>query len=106
MSLHVKKNDTVLVIAGKDKGKRGKVLRVDRSTSRAIVEKVNFIKKHMKANPGRNIKGGIAEREAPIHISNLMIVCGQCGDPVRVARTRLQDGRSARKCPKCGTTLS
>src|SRR5882724_481381 len=103
MSLHVRKDDMVLVIAGK-RGKerpRGKVLRVYPAKMRAIVEGVNFIKKHTKPNPSKNIKGGIVEREAPIHVSNLMIICPECNKPVRVARKVLEDGKKHRVCRKC-----
>ncbi|MBI3448481.1 MAG: 50S ribosomal protein L24 [Acidobacteria bacterium] len=103
MSLHVRKDDMVLVIAGK-RGKerpRGKVLRVYPAKMRAIVEGVNFIKKHTKPNPSKNIKGGIVEREAPIHVSNLMVICPECSKPVRVARKMLEDGKRHRVCRKC-----
>jgi large subunit ribosomal protein L24 len=99
MSLFVRKNDTVLVIAGKQRT-RGKVLRVNPGTKKAIVEGVNFIKRHTKPNPSRNIKGGIVEREAPIHISNLMVVCPECDKPVRVAH-RDFEGERHRVCRKC-----
>ncbi len=103
MRLHVRKDDMVLVIAGK-RGKerpRGKVLRVYPAKMKAIVEGVNFIKRHTKANPGRNIKGGIVEREAPIHVSNLMVICPECGKPVRVAHRVFEDGSRHRVCRKC-----
>lgn len=77
-TLHVRKNDTVVVLAGKDKGRTGRVLRVLPAEGRVIVERVNFMKKHTKANPQRNIKGGILEREAPVDASNLMVVCSEC----------------------------
>ena len=106
--IRLKRNDLVEVISGKDadQKKRGKVLKVIPEKKRVIVQGVNFIKRHTRPNPQRNIKGGIAEREAPVHLSNLMVVCTQCGDPVRIARTRLQDGRAARKCRRCGAILS
>jgi large subunit ribosomal protein L24 len=103
MKLHVKKDDMVLVIAGK-RGKerpRGKVLRVFPDKSLAIVEGVNFVKKHTKPNQAKNIKGGIVEREAPIHVSNLMVICPECSKPVRVARKVLEDGKRQRVCRKC-----
>lgn len=104
MNLHIKKNDNVLVLSGKDKGKRGKVLRVDRETRRAIVEKVNMIKRHTRANPALSIKGGIAEREAPLHLSKLMVVCNQCNTPARFRQQRLENGKGVRKCARCGGT--
>ena len=103
---HVKKGDTVVVLAGKDRGKQGKVLRVDPVKGKAIVERVNFLKKHTRPNPQRNIQGGILEREAPIQISNLKVICPECGKPSRLGRQRLEDGRGARVCKNCGATFS
>ena len=100
-SVLLKKDDNVLVIAGKDKGKKGKVLRVFPENSKAIVERINFVMKHTRANPSKNIKGGILEKEAPIHISNLMIICRECGEPTRIGCTRLEDGKKVRICKKC-----
>jgi large subunit ribosomal protein L24 len=99
--LHVKKNDQVLVIAGKDRGVRGRVLRVLPSTRRAIVERVNMIKRHTRPNPQRGIQGGILEREAPIHVSNLMVVCPDCGKASRMGHKRLADGGKVRVCKSC-----
>ena len=97
---HIKKNDTVMVTAGKEKGKTGKVLRVMPKKDRAVVEKVNFIKRHMR--PGAHSRqGGIIEKENPINISNLMVVCGKCTDPTRVGRRVLEDGSRVRYCKKC-----
>jgi large subunit ribosomal protein L24 len=97
---HIKKNDTVMVIAGKEKGKTGKVLRIFPKKDRAVVEKVNFIKRHMR--PGAHSRqGGIVEKENPINISNLMVVCGKCTDPTRVGRRVLEDGSRVRYCKKC-----
>ncbi|MDE2180468.1 MAG: 50S ribosomal protein L24 [candidate division NC10 bacterium] len=102
--LQVKKNDLVAVIAGKDKGKRGKVVKVIPKTLRALVEKVNFVKRHTK--PGQGSKqGGILERENPIHASNLMLVCNKCDRAVRVGFSRLADGRKVRVCKKCGEVV-
>ncbi len=99
--MFVKKNDTVMVVAGKDKGKRGRVLSVHPGRSKAVVESVAYIKRHTRPNPQRNIKGGIVERESPIHVSNLMVVCGECGKPTRVGHKRLDDGTKVRTCKKC-----
>jgi large subunit ribosomal protein L24 len=99
------KNDTVEVIAGKDAGKRGKILKVIPKKSRIIVQGVGFIKRHTRPNPQRNIKGGIAEREAPIHISNVMIVCNECSAPTRIGSKSLEDGRKVRICRKCEGAL-
>lgn len=100
----IKKNDTVMVIAGKDKGKTGKILRVIPKKDRAVVEKVNMIKKHMKPSQ-QSRQGGILEREAPIHISNLMLVCTKCTDPTRVGYKILEDNRKVRFCKKCNEIL-
>jgi len=100
----IKKNDTVEVIAGKDKGKSGKVMRVIAKKDRVIVEKVNMIKRHMKPTQ-QNRQGGILEREAPIHISNLKLVCSKCTDPTRVGYRILEDDRKVRFCKKCNEIL-
>jgi len=100
-ALRIRKNDTVMVIAGKEKGKTGKVLRVLPEKGRVIVEKVNFIKRHTRPNPQRNIKGGIVEREAALSASNVQIVCPDCGAPTRIGSRRLDDGRRVRFCRKC-----
>jgi large subunit ribosomal protein L24 len=101
---HIKKNDTVMVTAGKEKGKTGKVLRILPKKDRAVVEKVNFIKRHMR--PGAHSRqGGIIEKENPINIANLMVVCGKCTDPTRVGRRVLEDGSRVRYCKKCDEIL-
>ena len=97
----IRKNDNVLVITGRDRGKRGRVLRVLPRKGRVVVEGVNFIKKHTKANPQKNIKGGIVEREAALNASNVQIVCPECGAPTRIGSRRLDDGRRIRFCRKC-----
>ena len=99
----IRRNDTVKVIAGRDAGKQGRVLRVFPDTGKVLVEHVMMVKKHVRPNPQRNIKGGIAEQEAPVDISNVMLVCAQCG-PVRL-RHDLRGERKVRVCAKCGTTL-
>ena len=100
-SYAVKKNDNVLVTAGRDRGKRGRVLRVIPDKGRVVVEGVNFIKRHTRPNPQRNIKGGIVEREAALSAANVQLVCPECSNPTRVGRKRLDDGRSVRFCRKC-----
>ncbi|MGQ9634716.1 MAG: 50S ribosomal protein L24 [Bryobacteraceae bacterium] len=103
----IRKNDEVQVIAGRDRGKRGRVLHVDRSTGKVLVEHVNMVKRHTRANPARQIKGGIAERESPISVSNVMLVCPACG-PVRIAHkvdTTAGKPRWVRVCRKCGAPL-
>ena len=97
----VRKNDTVLVVGGKDRGKRGRVLRVIPDRNRVLVEGVNFIKRHTRPNPQRNIKGGVVEREASLHASNVQIVCPECGAATRIGRQLLDDGRKVRVCRKC-----
>src|SRR3989442_14869133 len=101
----VKRNDTVLVLGGKSKGRPGRVLRVFPAEGRAIVEGVNFVRKHTKANPQKNIKGGILEREAPVDLSNLLPVCGECGKAARVGHKLLDDGKKVRICRRCGGVL-
>jgi large subunit ribosomal protein L24 len=103
--VHVKKNDTVMVLAGKDRGRQARVLRVFPVKGRAIVEGVNFMRKHTRANPQRNIKGGILEREASVDASNLMVVCGECGKPARLGHRRLDDGKKVRVCRRCNGIL-
>jgi large subunit ribosomal protein L24 len=97
----IKKNDNVLVIAGRDRGKRGRVLSVNPEKARVVVEGVNIIKRHTKANPQKNVKGGIVEREAPLAASNVQLVCPECGTAARVGRKLLDDGRRVRYCVKC-----
>ena len=105
-SIHVRKNDSVLVIRGKDAGKRGKILKIFPDNGRVIVEKVNVSKRHTRPNPGKGIKGGIAERESPIHSSNVMLLCPECDRPTRIKRDTLEDGTKVRICRKCGATIS
>ncbi|HKV11444.1 MAG TPA: 50S ribosomal protein L24 [Thermoanaerobaculia bacterium] len=104
--LNVKKNDQVLVTTGKDRGARGRVLRVLASEGKAIVERVNMIKRHTRPNPNKGVQGGILEREAPIQVSNLKVICPECGKPARLGRKRLEDGRGVRVCKNCGATFS
>jgi large subunit ribosomal protein L24 len=97
----IRKNDNVVVITGKDRGKRGRVLKVVPDNNRLIVEGVNVVKRHTKPNPQRNIKGGVVEREAALHASNVQIVCPECGKPTRLGKKVLGDGRKVRVCRKC-----
>jgi large subunit ribosomal protein L24 len=103
---HIRKNDIVRVLSGRDRGKTGKVLRVLRGESKAIVERINFIKKHVRPNPQRNVKGGIMEREAPIDVSNLSVVCSACGQSKGFNINVLEDGRKVRLCKACGDQIS
>jgi large subunit ribosomal protein L24 len=102
----IKKNDQVQVLSGKDKGATGKVLRVYPVKGTAVVERVNMIKRHTKANPNQQSKGGIIEREAPIRLSKLMLVDPDSGRPTRVGRRRLDDGKAVRVAKRSGNTLS
>jgi large subunit ribosomal protein L24 len=100
----IKKNDTVMVIAGRERGKTGKVLRVLREKDRALVERLNIVKRHTRAR-GPQSPQGIVEKEAPIHLSNLMIMCDKCNAPVRLGKSVLDDGRHVRVCRRCGDQL-
>ena len=102
--LKFKKDDLVKVISGKERGKKGKVLVVFPKENRLIVEKLNMIKKHMKANP-KTGQGGIIEKEAKIHGSNIMVICIKCDNAVRVGKKKLDDGKNVRICKKCGEIL-
>ena len=97
---HIKKDDKVKVLAGKDKGKIGKVLSLKRKNNRIVVEKINFVKKHARPS-AQHKQGGIIESEAPIHLSNVMLLCNKCVQPVRIKMKRLEDGKKIRVCRKC-----
>jgi large subunit ribosomal protein L24 len=103
--LPFRRNDNVQVIAGKDKGKSGKVLRVYPGTDRAVVEKLNQIYEHVKPNPQKGIQGGIVQKEGPIHVSNLQLICPSCNQPARVGHVVLSDGRRVRVCKKCNANI-
>ena len=101
---HVRRGDTVAVIAGRERGKRGKVLRVLPEAGRVVVEKVNMMKKHQK--PTQKLRqGGIIEREAALALSNVLLVCGRCDRPSRAGIKVLADGRKVRVCRRCGETI-
>jgi large subunit ribosomal protein L24 len=106
--IQLKKNDQVKVISGRDRDKTGRVLEVNETTGRVIVEQVNLVKRHTRKNPAKQIAGGIAEKEAPIAVSNVMILCGKCG-AVRIKKhvEKLAGGavRRTRVCHKCGLSL-
>ncbi len=97
----IRKNDNVVVTTGKDRGKRGRVLKVLRDKNRLVIEGVNFINRHTKPNPQKNIKGGVVKREAPLHASNVQLVCPECGAQTRIGHKLLGDGRKVRICRKC-----
>jgi large subunit ribosomal protein L24 len=101
---HVRRGDTVAVIAGKERGKRGKVLRVLRGAGRVLVEKVNMVKKHQR--PTQKLRqGGIIEREGALALSNVQLVCGRCNKPVRTGIKVLADGKKLRVCRRCGEPI-
>ena len=106
--IQLRKNDQVKVISGRDKGKSGRVLSVSAATGKILVEHVNMIKKHTKKNPAKQIAGGIAEKEAPVAVSNVMILCGKCG-AVRIRHHMVPvaggKAKRTRVCHKCGLTL-
>ena len=97
----IRKNDNVVVVSGKDRGKRGRVLRLVTGKNRLIVEGVNIVKRHTRPNPGQNVKGGIVESEAALPVSNVQLLCPECGAPTRLGRRLLGDGRKVRICRKC-----
>jgi large subunit ribosomal protein L24 len=103
--MRIGKNDIVLVVAGNDKGKTGKVLKVYPNKDRAIVEGLNFIQKHTRPNPQKNVKGGILPKESSIHLSNLMVVCKRCNKRSRIGFSVVQGGRKVRVCKKCNELL-
>lgn len=101
----IRKDDKVQVITGKDAGKIGKVLKILRKHDKVLVEKINMVKRHMRPNPYRREPGGIIEKEMPIHVSNLMVVCGACAKPTRVGYRYTEEGKKQRFCKKCNETL-
>lgn len=105
-TVKIKKNDQVKVLAGRDADVVAKVLRVQPAKGTAIVERVNLIKKHTRPNPQKQVQGGVLEREAPIALSKLMVICPECGKPSRLGRKRLEDGRGVRVCKKCNATFN
>jgi len=104
MSARVRKNDTVMVIAGKERGKIAKVLRVRPEDNRAVVERLNLVKRHIRPRGPQN-PGGMVEKEAAIHLSNLMLMCERCNAPVRVGYRQLEDRTKARFCRRCDALL-
>ena len=103
--MKIRKNDQVLVIAGRDRGKKGRVLSVNPEKSRVIIEGVSMIKRHTKPNPQKNVKGGIVEREASIHVSNVMLVDPDSSAPTRIGYTVANDGTKSRISRKSGTVV-
>ena len=105
LRIQVRKGDQVKVMAGKDAGKSGRVLFVNFTKNTVVVEHVSIIKRHTRPNPSKNVKGGIVEKEAPIHVSNVMVICPSCGKHTRVGHTVLPDGSKMRSCRHCKSTL-
>ena len=101
---HIKKDDKVKIITGKDKGKIGKVLRVDRKKDRLLVENINVVKRHTRPT-AQNRQGGIVESEAPISWSNAMLMCNKCLSPIRIQMKQLGDGKKVRVCRKCSEVI-
>ena len=105
LAASIRKNDNVVVLTGRDRGKRGRVLRVLPNKTRVIVEGVNFVKRHTKANPQRNVKGGIVERENPLHVSNVALVDPKSDKPTRVGIKILANGTKVRIAKRSGMQL-
>ena len=99
--LHIRKNDLVMVVNGKEKGKSGRILRVMPEKEKVIIEKINFIKRHARPH-GKQRQGGILEKEAPLHASNVMLLCEKCNKPVRIGHRVVEGSKKARYCRKCG----
>lgn len=101
----IRKGDQVRVMTGRDKGKNGRVLAVNPYKRTVTVEHANIIKRHTRANPSKNVKGGILEKEGPIQISNVLLVCASCNKHTRAGHSTLPDGSKTRVCRRCGMTL-
>lgn len=102
--IRIKKDDTVRVLTGKDKGKIGKILQINRKTNKALVENINMARKHQKPNP-KSPQGGIIDKAMPIAISNLMLMCNSCVKATRISIRQLEDGRRVRICKKCNQQI-
>ncbi len=103
--VNIRKGDQVRVMSGRDRGKVGRVLSVDAGKLQVTVEHANIIKRHTRPNPSKNVKGGILDKEGPIALSNVLLVCPACNKHTRVGRTKLADGNKVRVCRRCGATL-
>ena len=104
-TITIRKGDQVKIIAGRDAGKTGRVLSINAKKNTVVVEHASIIKRHTRPNPGKNIKGGIVEKEAGINVSNVMVVCPDCGKHTRIGHTILPDGTKVRSCKRCNSTL-
>jgi large subunit ribosomal protein L24 len=105
MALKIKKGDTVVVLTGKDRGVRGRVLHVMPNTDRVLVENVNFVKRHERSKNQRQQSGGIQQKESPVHLSNVMLVCPKCNQPTRIGAEVSSEGVKTRVCKKCSTAI-
>jgi len=103
--IQLRKGDNVKVMSGPDAGRTGRVLSINPLKNTVVVEHAHIIKRHTRPNPQKNVKGGIVEKEGPINVSNVMIVCSSCGKHTRIGHTVLADGKKVRSCSRCGTTL-
>ena len=103
--MSIRRDDTVLVIAGRERGKTGKVRKMLRDEDRVIVEGVNLVKRHMKARSPQVRQAGIIDKEAPVHVSNLALLCPKCNLPTRVGRRFLADGKKVRVCKRCSEVI-
>src|SRR5580698_11423817 len=103
--IQIRKGDNVKVMAGRESGKTGRVLSINAKTNRVVVEQVAIVKRHTRPNPQKNIKGGIVEKEAAIHISNVMILCPSCNKHTRIGHKVAADGTKSRVCKRCDATL-
>jgi len=104
-TISIRKGDQVKIIAGRDSGKTGRVLSINAKKNTVVVEHASIIKRHTRPNPGKNIKGGIVEKEGPVNVSNVMIVCPSCTKHSRMGHNILPDGTKVRACRRCGTAL-
>lgn len=103
--ISIRHGDMVKIMTGRDKGKSGKVLSVNPAKQSVTVEHANMIKRHTRPNPSKNVRGGILEKEGPIHVSNVLVICPGCGKHTRVAHKTLSDGTRSRACRRCGQAL-
>ena len=104
MQTKIKKDDKVKVLTGKDKGKIGKVLKIVKKTNRAVIENINVVKVHQRPTQA-NPQGGIVDKNMPIHVSNLMIMCNSCIKPTRISMKLLEDGKRVRICKQCNQQI-
>jgi len=105
ISIQLRKGDQVKVMAGRDAGKNGRILSINPRKNTVVVEHANIIKRHTRPNPSKNIKGGIVEKEAPINVSKVMVICSSCGKHTRIGHKISPDGSKSRICRRCGTGL-